>query len=43
MVGGGGVRGGGLSVDYDSTDVAASLDIHKYFMAKNNIKNVLAF
>ena len=27
-----------FSVDYDSTDVADILDIHKYLMAENNIK-----
>ena len=26
-----------FSVDYDDTDVDAILDIHKYFMKKNNI------
>ena len=27
-----------FSVDYDSTDVADVLDIHKYSMAQNNVK-----
>ena len=32
-----------FSVDYDAIDKSDILNIHKYLMVKNNIKNVLVY